>query len=241
MFPGESPGRSRLALLGRRSAFGGSSGVAGEGPVTIISHFYNGLLIHSTHGSDSIGLIGVWQANALLVKFTSGFIMLGLVRMAFGIMNSTWLIVVVAATASTWRDWRPSPWGVIAWLMLHSLTITLASTFPPKEAWSAVYTIRTSLLMSGGVGFSMGILLFSISVLLDSRGTVFTVLTWLAVLAGLGGLIGWDRSNPQLEFHGFDDHAARSMYIIYVVWLATLGVRLAKEEGNEEVCNSNHE
>ena len=42
MFPGESPGRSRLELLGRRSAYGGSSGMADDSRVTKINHFYNG-------------------------------------------------------------------------------------------------------------------------------------------------------------------------------------------------------
>ena len=41
MFPGESPGRSRLALLGRRYASGGPSGMADYGHVTIVNHFYN--------------------------------------------------------------------------------------------------------------------------------------------------------------------------------------------------------
>ena len=44
-----------------------------------------GLLIDPTPGSDSLGLIGVWQANAVMVKITSGFIMLGLALMAFGL------------------------------------------------------------------------------------------------------------------------------------------------------------
>ena len=120
--------------------------------------------------------------------------------------------------------------------MLHSLTITLASPFPPEEAWLSVYTIRTSLLISGGVGFSLGISLFAISVLVDSGRTVFTILTWLAVLAGLGGFIGWLAAIFSSSSGSMDSAItlARSMYIIYVVWLATLGVRLAKEEPGEE-------
>ena len=39
MFPGESPGRSRLDLLGRWSAEIASSGMADRSLVTIVNHF----------------------------------------------------------------------------------------------------------------------------------------------------------------------------------------------------------
>ena len=42
MFPGEIPGRSRLALLGRRSATGGSSEEVDCHPVTKVILFHNG-------------------------------------------------------------------------------------------------------------------------------------------------------------------------------------------------------
>ena len=54
MFPGESPGRSRLALLGRRSAYGGSSEEVDCSPVTKIILFYNGNVPQHKFFSDSL-------------------------------------------------------------------------------------------------------------------------------------------------------------------------------------------
>ena len=193
-----------------------------------------GLLIDSTPGSDAMGLIGVWQANAVLVKITSGFIMLGLVLMAFGIYE-----VHVAHRGSRGDGLNMAglaalSLGVMAWLALHSLTVTLASSYPPQEAWLPVYTIRTSLLLSGGVAVSLGITLFAFSVLIDYRGLAFSILTWLAVLAGLVGMAEWVVAIFNSDAMDSATTVARSMYIVYVVWLATLGVRLAREEGKEE-------
>ena len=193
-----------------------------------------GLLIYSTPGSDAVGLIGVWQANAVMVKVTSGLIMLGLVLMAFGIYE-----VHVAHRGSRGDGLNMAglaalSLGVMAWLTLQSLTITLASSFPPQEAWLPVYTVRTSLLLSGGVGVGLGILLFAVSVLVDIRGTVFRILTWLAVLAGLVGMIGWLVAIFDSNSMDSATAVARGMYVIYVVWLATLGVRLAREEEEGE-------
>ncbi len=189
-----------------------------------------GLLIDSTPGSDAMGLIGVWQANAVMVKITSGFIMLGLVLMAFGIYE-----VHVAHRGSRGDGLNMAglaalSLGVMAWLTVQSLSITLASSFPPQEALLPVYTIRTSLLLSGGAGVGLGIALFAVSVLIDSRGTVFNILTGLAFLAGLLGMIGWVVAIFNSGAMDSATSVARGMYIIYVVWLATLGVRLAREE-----------
>ena len=193
-----------------------------------------GLLIDSTPGSDAMGLIGVWQANAVMVKVTAGFIMVGLALMAFGIYE-----VHVAHRGSRGDGLNMAglallSLGVVAWLTVQSLTITLASSFPAQEAWLPVYTVRTSLLLSGGMGVGLGILLFAISVLIDSRGVVFGILTWLAVLAGLVGLIGWIVAIFDSNSMDSATSVARGMYIIYVVWLATLGIRLAREEEAEE-------
>ncbi|MDE2780211.1 MAG: hypothetical protein OXI91_11125 [Chloroflexota bacterium] len=192
-----------------------------------------GLLIDSTPGSDSVGLIGVWQANAVMVKITSGFVMLGLALMAFGLYE-----VHVAHRGSRGDGLNMAGLalisvGVIAWLGVQSLTITLASTFPPQEAWMPVYAIRTSLLLTGGVAVGLGILLFALSVLIDTRGIVFTILTWLAALAGLVGMAEWIVAIFNADAMDSATTVARSMYIVYVVWLITLGVRLAREEEAE--------
>jgi len=192
-----------------------------------------GLLIDSTPGSDSMGLIGVWQANAVMVKITSGLIMLGLALMAFGLYE-----VHVAHRGSRGDGLNMAGLalisvGVIAWLGVQSLTITLASTYPPEDAWMSVYAIRTSLLLTGGVAVGLGVSLFALSVLIDTRGIVFTILTWLAALAGLVGMAEWMVAIFNADAMDSATTVARSMYIVYVVWLITLGVRLAKEEEAE--------
>ena len=189
-----------------------------------------GLLIDPTPGSDAMGLIGVWQANAGLVKITSGFIMLGLALMAFGIYE-----VHVAHRGSRGDGLNMAGLalisiGVIAWLVVQSLVITLASTYPPEDALMPVYVIRTSLLLTGGVAVSLGILLFAFSVLIDTRGMKFQILTWLAALAGLIGMAEWLVAIFNSDAMDSATTVARGMYIVYVVWLITLGIRLAKEE-----------
>ena len=193
-----------------------------------------GILIDSVPGSDAQGLIAVWQANEFLVKVTSGLIMVGLLLMTFGIYE-----VHVAHRGSRGDGLNMAglaavSLGVVAWLMTHSLTLTLASPSVPQEAWTATYVIRTSLLLSGGVGVSLGILVFAFSVLIDSRGTAFNILTGLAALAGLVGMIGWLVAICDASSMDEATTVARGMYIIYVVWLIALGIRLAKEEGRND-------
>ena len=207
-----------------------------------------GLLLDSAPLSDPAGLIGAWQANAAMVKITSGLIMLGLALMAFGMYE-----VHVAHRGSRGDGLNMAGLalisvGVIAWLAVHTLTITLASTFPHEangaqgaltsdissSPWNAIYMIRVSLLLSGGVAVSLGVLLFALSVLIDSRGTVFNILTWLASLAGLVGVVAWIVAIFESSLLDSASSFGRGMYVIYVVWLITLGVRLAKEEEREE-------
>ena len=64
MFPGESPGRSRLALLGRRSAIGGSSELADYGHATKINHFYNGCGLPSGRQRVVVPHAPLWAALA---------------------------------------------------------------------------------------------------------------------------------------------------------------------------------
>ncbi len=204
------------------------------GPVLALVMFAiqpGGILINTVPGSDAAGLIGVWQANEIFVKLTSGLIMVGLMLMTFGIYE-----VHVAHRGSPGDGLNMAglgalSLGVVSWMMTQSLTVTLASSLVPQEAWIPTYVIRTSLLLSGGVMVSLGILLFAVSVLIDSRGTVFTVLTWLAALAGLVGMLAWLTAIFVSNSLDSATALARGMYIIYVAWLITLGIRLGKEEG----------
>ena len=166
-----------------------------------------GLLIHSTPGSDSIGLIGVWQANALLVKFTSGFIMLGLVLMAFGIYE-----VHVAHRGSRGDGLNMAglatfSLGVIAWLMLHSLTITLAQHLSPERSLaSSLYNSHVlAHVRRRGIQHGHIVVFHQRSLGLQGDGVHGS---HVAGSSGWSRRLDWvDRSNPQLEFHGFDDHA----------------------------------
>lgn len=198
-----------------------------------------GLLVDSAAMSDPAALIGAWKANAVMVKITSGLIMLGLALMAFGIYE-----VHVAHRGSRGDGLNMAglaliSLGVIAWLTVQSLTVTMATTFPGQATdlsstpWGPVYLIRVSMLLTGGVAVSLGLLLFAISVLIDSQGTVLRILTWLAVLAGLVGVIAWTVAIFDTGLLDTASSLGRGMYIIYVIWLITLGVRLAKEEGEE--------
>ena len=91
-----------------------------------------------------------------------------------------------------------------------------------------------SLLLSGGVAVSLGLLLFALSVLIDPQGTVFNILTWLAVVAGLVGAVAWTVAIFDSSMLDSATSLGRGMYLIYVAWLITLGLRLAKEEERGE-------
>ena len=194
-----------------------------------------GILIDTVPGSDSTGLIEVWQANEIFVKITSGFIIVGLMLMTFGVYE-----VHVAHRGNPGDGLNMAglafmSLGVVAWMMAHSLTVTLASPSAPEEAWSAAYLVRTSLLLSGGAAVGLGVLLFALSVIIDPRnkGTAFTILTWLAALAGLVGMLGWLTAIFNSDSMDAATSVARGMYVIYVVWLIALGIRLVREENEE--------
>ena len=187
-----------------------------------------GLLVDPAPLSDPAGLVGAWQANAAMVKITAGLIMLGLALMAFGMYE-----VHVAHRGSRGDGLNMAGLalisvGVIAWLAVQSLAATMASTFSSQagavqdgalsSSWNAVYMIRISLLLSGGVAVSLGLLLFALSVLIDSRGTVFNILTWLAALAGLVGVIAWTVAIFDTGLLDSASSFGRGMYVIYVVW-----------------------
>lgn len=207
------------------------------GPVLAFIMFLiqpGGILIDSVPGSDATRLIEVWRANEFFVKITSGLIVVGLMLMTFGVYE-----VHVAHRGSRGDGLNMAglaaiSLGVIAWVITQSLTITLASPFVTQETWLAIYNIRTSMLLSGGVAVGLGVLVFAISVLIDSRGMVFNILTWIAALAGLVGMIGWLVAIFNSGSMDAATAVARGMYIIYVVWLIALGIRLAREEEQEE-------
>ena len=195
-----------------------------------------GILIDTVPGSDSTGLIEVWRANEIFVKITSGLIIVGLMLMTFGVYE-----VHVAHRGNPGDGLNMGglafmSLGVVAWMMAHSLTVTLSSPFAAEEAWSATYLVRTSLLLSGGAAVGLGVLLFALSVIIDPRpkGTALKILTWLAALAGLVGLLGWLTAIFNSDSMDAATSIARGMYIVYVAWLVTLGVRLAREEETEE-------
>ncbi|MCY4366071.1 MAG: hypothetical protein OXE17_07600 [Chloroflexi bacterium] len=208
-----------------------------------------GILLDTAPLSDPAGLMEAWQGNPAMVKITSGLIMLGLALMAFGMYE-----VHVAHRGSRGDGLNMAGLalisvGVIAWMAVQSLVITMSSALPfqpdvaqggwaaefSSSAWSSIYIIRMSLLLSGGVAVSAGLLLFALSVLIDSRGTVFNILTWLAALAGLVGTVAWAVAIFESSMLDSASSLGRGMYLFYVVWLITLGLRLAKEEERGEV------
>lgn len=207
-----------------------------------------GLLIDSATLSDPAGVMEAWRANAALVKITAGLIMLGLALMAFGMYE-----VHVAHRGSRGDGLNMAGLalisvGVIAWMAVQSLAITMSTALPfqadvapggwaaefSASPWNAIYIIRMSLLLSGGVAVSVGLLLFALSVLIDSQGTAFNIVTWLAALSGLVGAVAWTVSIFDSSLLDSASSLGRGMYVFYVVWLITLGLRLAKEEERGE-------
>ena len=196
-----------------------------------------GVLIDTVPGSDATGLIEVWRANEILVKITSGLIIVGLMLMTFGVYEFHVAHRGSRGDGLNMAGLACMSLGVVAWMMAHSLTVTLASpgSIAPPETWASTYSVRTSILLSGGAGVGLGVLLFAISVLIDSRGTtVFKILTAVAALAGLVGFIAWLTAILDTGSMDAATRIARGMYVIYVVWLITLGIRLVKEEKEED-------
>ncbi len=190
-----------------------------------------GLLVEPTNPSDVSGTIAAWMENSALTRLTSVFIMLGLMGMAFGIYE-----VHVAHRGSrgdglTMGGLAFVSLCIVAWVFAQALTMPIAVRVDMAPgAQEAVHAAREGLIIVGGMAGCVGILLFSIAVIIDSRGRAFLVLSWIAAISSVVGLVAWitasaggDALDPGLRI-------ARSLYFIWVVWFISLGVRLAREE-----------
>ncbi len=190
-----------------------------------------GLLVQTTPASQAMAMIGVWMSNSTLTMVTSGFISLGLVIMAFGIYE------VHAAHRGSPGDGLNMAGlafvslGIFAWVITQTLTMPLANANTPADALSAIYVIRHTLLVMGGLVVSIGIVLFCLGVVMDSRGGLFLIASWIAGISALISGVFWLLAAGGGESMDFYMTMARSVYVIWSLWLITLAVRLY-QEGN---------
>ena len=203
------------------------------GPVMAFVAFLlqpGGMLIEPVSPSDGQTMVAVWQASAALVKITAGFIMLGLMLMAFGLYE-----VHVAHRSNpgdglSMAGLAALSLGIIAWLITQALGIALSSSLATPATWDSVFLIRTFISLTGGVAVGLGVFFFAASVLVETRSGVLGILTWVAAVAGAVNMVamGWGI----FDTHSLDTASSigRGMYIFYVVWLIALGLRLHGEE-----------
>ena len=189
-----------------------------------------GMFIDPASTSDASGLIDTWRANEALSKATGIPIVFGLMLMAFGIYE-----VHVAHRGSRGDGLNMAglafmSLGIVAWIFAQALSVTLSGDIVDGDAALGVFYVRLSLVLSGGAAVSLGAVLFSLGILAESQTGAFKWLSWLAVLAGVVGTVCWVVA--LFDTSSMDDMAriARSMYIIFVVWMSALGIRLGKEE-----------
>ncbi len=189
-----------------------------------------GLLNQPTDTSDVTGSIAVWMENGALLRVTAALISLGLMGMAFGIYE-----VHVAHRGSKGDGLTMAGLGfvtlcVITWILGQGLAPVLAGTAMPAESQAALYFTIVGLIIIGGLAGCAGILLFSIAVIIDSRGRVFLILSWIAALSTVIGAVGWITASGGGSALDSGLTLARSVYLVWVIWLIALGVRLAREE-----------
>ena len=190
-----------------------------------------GMFVESTSPSDVSGTVAAWMENGALTRFTSILIALGLMGMVFGIYE-----VHIAHQGSRGDSLTMAGLGfvalcIVAWIIAQALTVPLSVRVDlTPDSQAAVHAVREGVTILGGMAGCVGIFLFSVAVIIDSRGKAFLVLSWIAAISAVVGLIGWivavgggDAFDPGIRL-------ARSVYVVWVVWLMALGVRLAREE-----------
>ncbi len=205
------------------------------GPTLALAMFLlqpGGQFIQTADPSDAVGSIAAWTDNGALTRITAALIAVGLMGMAFGIYE-----VHVAHRGSrgdglTMAGLAFFTLCVAAWVFGHALTATLSAIAMPPDAQTAVYGVRLGLIIAGGLAGCAGIFLFSIGVIIDSGGRLFLILSGLAALSAVVGAIGWIVASGGSDLDS-GMQLARSVYIVWVVWMVVLGVRLAREESAE--------
>ena len=190
-----------------------------------------GMLVEPTNPSDVSGAISAWVENGALTRFTSILIALGLVGMVFGIYE-----VHIAHQGSrgdtlTMAGLVFVSLCIVLWVIAQALTVPLSVRVDmPPDSQAAVHAVREGFTIVGGMAGSVGIFLFSLAVIMDSRGKAFLVLSWIAAISAVVGLIGWIIAVGAGDAFDEGIRLARSVYVVWVVWFVALGVRLAREE-----------
>ena len=204
------------------------------GPVLAFVMFLlqpGGILIDTAAPSDPIAAINALADNQNLASATVSLVCVGLVLMAFGLyaLQAT-LRRMGAGDALSRAGLAFIVIGLITWFIAQGLALAIAIGLEDETAnfLTPLVVARVAITIIGGMATALGFFLFALALTATNLGNV-----WVNRLVAALSLVSLGSFYWAASVGGDLDQGlalARSLYILWVIWLVFLGIRLIKEE-----------
>ena len=203
------------------------------GPVLAFVMFLlqpGGILIDTAAPSDPIAAINALSDNRGLANVTVTLVCVGLVIMLFGLyaLQST-LRGSGAADAFSRAGLAFIAIGLLTWFIAQAIALAIAIGLENETVnfLTPLVAARLALTIIGGVAVSLGFFIFALA--LPSTGSPSKFVNHAVAALSLFSLASfyWAATAGSDLDQGLA--LARSLYVIWVVWLVYRGVRLMKE------------
>lgn len=193
-----------------------------------------GIIIDTADPSDPIAAINALTDNPTMANITVPLICLGLIVMAFG------LYALQRTARSAGKGDAATRLGLVFiivgllswfWAQGMALAITIGLEGETIDFLTPLFVARLAATLIGGMAVSLGFLIFALSLPAAS-----TVDTWLNRVVGLLSLISLASFYWAASAGGDLDQGlalARSLYVLWVLWLVYQGVRMMKADPSD--------
>ncbi len=190
-----------------------------------------GIIIDTAEPSDPIAAIEALTNNPTMANITVPLVVLGIMIMAFGLYS---LQVSTRSTgigdAATRMGLAFIIVGLLSWIWGQgvALAITIGLEDETVHFLTPLFVARVAMTLLGGMLVSLGFLTFALS--MPAAGNVEA---WVNRLVGILSVVSlasfyWAAAEGGDLDQGLQ--LARSLYVIWVIWLAYQGVRLMKQD-----------
>lgn len=201
------------------------------GPVLAFVMFLlqpGGLLVEPADSSDVAANIAALTGNAGWSGVTSIFVCLGLILNLLGLYALQTTVRGGAGDGLTRAGLAFIAVGTLSWIWAQGANLGVALDLGGQEAHflTPLYAGQIGATIIGGASVALGVLCYALG--LPASGTVGQWANRLVALVSVVSIAFFSWAISDLDT-GLT--VARSLYIIWVVWLVYLGVRLMKQDG----------